>query len=628
MNRTAGILTQLETTLSASGNDLANHFGVAAKTIQSDIEQLNELLAPAAMIRTQNGTYRLVVVDVAGFKALKEKLLADQGNFNDPDFRLSHILSRLARSDAPIRTVELAIDMSVARNTVVTDIARLRRLLAGYSVTVEGRTNVGLTLTGPELGVRLAILKHAQFAAWENLPQVGAINVAMAAAFADHRVPPDLVATMGRWATIIVDRRQLGHPLSGLPGRYNSLRGTPAHQMAARIAARLQTVTDPPLPEAEILFLAIPLAGRRTPLSLDDLGGLVLSAHTRELVGRIFARIWSTMDIRLTPPTLMEQFSTHIAFAINRMRYGLPLADETVTHQVRGEYPVAYRMATIARDQIYDETGLMMEEAEVCLVTTYFQVFLEEYVGANQSRFRVAIATNRGPAVARLIRSQLAKIMPGTTHYVALAPDATEADLAENDLIVATPGLNLASPTPVLELVEVFDHAELARQLDRLRLPHLRQTVPGVSLLCSLLDEDRIVRLSPRASYWDCVIALANHLRHQGLVDEAFQRALSIRESERSSRFDERIGFPRAIAPNDRGLIAALGLLPRSDVESSLKIVILLAIPASSPGEASTLIRAYDEIIRLSANPALVNEIAQLSTYERLLALLESATRG
>ena len=63
MNRAVSILLQLESADSVAKDALAMRCGVAARTISTDVAQLNNSLGTAASIRFSDGRYRLLIVD-------------------------------------------------------------------------------------------------------------------------------------------------------------------------------------------------------------------------------------------------------------------------------------------------------------------------------------------------------------------------------------------------------------------------------------------------------------------------------------------------------------------------------------------------------------------------------------
>ena len=63
MDREMWILRQLETSLTASAEALAERLQVSPRTVTNSINTLNQMLAPAASVRPAAGRYRLYILD-------------------------------------------------------------------------------------------------------------------------------------------------------------------------------------------------------------------------------------------------------------------------------------------------------------------------------------------------------------------------------------------------------------------------------------------------------------------------------------------------------------------------------------------------------------------------------------
>lgn len=138
MNRSAIILTQLETSLSADPQALAQRFGVSVKTIATNIAQLNRTLGSTASIRLQRDRYRLLVLDADAFLTIRDGIVNDTPTLSDRDLREEYILARLMRSEEPISIEQFAVSMNVGRTTAVSDLSRLRKRLTEYDVASRG----------------------------------------------------------------------------------------------------------------------------------------------------------------------------------------------------------------------------------------------------------------------------------------------------------------------------------------------------------------------------------------------------------------------------------------------------------------------------------------------------------
>jgi transcriptional antiterminator/mannitol/fructose-specific phosphotransferase system IIA component (Ntr-type) len=634
MQRAATILTQLETCLSAAPEALARRLGVGVRTVATEVAALNQSLGRTGSVRLTDGRYRLLVVDAEAYREIRDRITGEQESFNDPDRRSAFILAKLTRSDVPVRTEELAAEMCVARSTLSGDIAHLRNALADSEVSIEGRPHVGLRLHGPELAIRTLILRDAYPAAYGTFLIGPELEKAFNDAADEFGFTDDLRASLLRWFTVMLDRTVNGHWLTEAPEAYSEIEGTQAHAFATALARRIAPLIDEDIPTAEILFLALPAAGRRTPTTADLLA--VPSAPPVDvdaLVEHIFGRIRHSMDLGfdVEPSELVVEFSHHIAYMINRLRYSLHV-DRTVDEaELRGRFPVAIRMAEVARDVIAEETGLIMDGAELGLAATYFQVLLEDHAARQHRPFTVAILTGQGPGAARLIRGQLSKLLPQDTSYAILSLSSEPPQLDGIDLVVTTPGSQLHLATPTLELSEVFDRGELIRKLSAMRFTHhgpLALSGESGSMLVSLLDEERFVQLPADSTSADGVSLLVDRLAGLGMVNEAFRSALTAREALAPMQINTAVAFPHASAPDLQGVACALGVIPRGDTEDGLRIIFLMAVPAKTDYDDRILIRVYDEIIRLSQDPLLVRKVSRLTSYVQFFYLMEDYTEA
>jgi mannitol/fructose-specific phosphotransferase system IIA component (Ntr-type) len=601
---------------------------VGTRTVASEVAVLNQTLGRAASVRLAEGRYRLMVVDAVAYRTVRDRLTGEQGSFNEPARRCAYIVARLAQSLVPVRTEELALEMSVGRSTVSADVAQLRPMLAQSDVAIEGRPHVGLSMQGQELAIRTVILRHAYEAAYDTYRIGPELERAFNDTADEFGIEVSQRHTLMRWFTVMLDRTINGHPLTEVPDSYRAVEGSQAHAFGVSLADRVAPLIGGELPSAESVFLALPVAGRRTPTTPDLIEGAGSPLDVGALVTTIFERIDTTMNVSLdlASSEVVSDFAKHVGYMINRLRYSLFVEGAVDLDELRERYPVASRMAQVAREVITEETGLIMDDSELTLAATYFQVFLEEHVARQHRPFRVAIITPQGPGAARLIRAQLAPVLPPDTRYDVLPITSVQPETDDADLVVTTPGSHLRLAVPTLELSEVFDRGELIRKLGAMRFAnHGPLAVSGESgsMLVSLLDEDRFLTLPTGAAYSDAVGRLTGRLRELGMVNEAFLVALAEREALAPMQINDEVAFPHASAAGLAGVACAIGVIPRGDTEPGLRVVFLMAVPDKADYDDRILLRAYDEIIRLSQDAALVRKVSRLNSHVQFFYLME-----
>ena len=617
MSRAAQILNALESTRATSADDFASLLGVSRRTVAGEVAALQELLGAAASITLVEGRYRLLVADPPRYRAVRSGL-ASSTSFNDPNARASFIVARLFRATRPVRIEELAQEMSVGRTTVVADLNRVREHVGEWELEIEGRPHVGLVLRGPELQQRLLVLRHHYPTTYDRHPSWQQIERAVRELMTEAELDPVHVPELTRWGVVATDRAGQSRCLEELPARYRELPGTPAHALAERLAQRLGDA-GAELTGDEVTFLALPIAGIRAPSDSElatDPGGH--GEPIEELVMQSLEAIHAEMQIDLTGAPQLAEFTRHLAYMINRMRYRIWVDDSGVA-SIGQEFPVAHRMATVASRVIEEWVGLPVDGSELGFLTAYFQVFLEAVDQHPRLPLRVAVITPAGRVTAELVRLQLSKLLPATTQYLLLPATATPEEFAGIDLVVATGDHPLPAPVPVLRVGHILDRRALARELDRL---HLRLPNPDGGILASALDEQHFFALPAGTGYADAVDYMTGHIEARGLVERGFGERIREREGLSPTQLDSWVGFPHTTLAADSDVLLAVGVIPREPCEDGVRLIVLLGVPQDSPRGENILVPVYDAVLRLGTRRDLLTRISHLTTFEEFYYFL------
>ncbi len=621
MSRAARVLAMLEDARYVAVDEMAEALGVSRRTITAEVGALQDLLGTSASINLDGGRYRLLIADPARFAEARQAVA--ETTFNDPATRSSYIVARLFRALTPVRIEELGAAMSVSRTTVVADLERARALVAEADLTIEGRPNFGLALRGPELEQRLHVLRRHFDSAYgrdERLARVGAVVREF-----DHDVVPDRAREWTRWAVVSLDRAGAGEQPEFLPEKYRGLASTPAHALASRLADRLTEEFGVELGADERIFLTLPVAGLGTRASGTQDPGTEVDGELHALVEGMLAAVHAEMAIDLGGSDFLNEFARHLAFLVNRMRYRIWVDDSGVA-DIREEYPVAYRMATVACRVVEERVGLPVDRAELGFLAAYFQVFLEAGERHVVKPPQVAVVAGAGVVRAELVRLQLARLLPASTEF-RIVPEgqAGSEALAGVDLVVVTGDGEVTTDAPVLHVTRVLDRLAMERQLERMQLKiPLRGTLSrGGSVLAGALDEAHFFALPPETAYADAVDFMTGHLEARGHVESGFGARIREREAKAGMRLDPWVAFPHATLSSPGGVMLAVGVVPHEATDDGVRLIVLLGVPADAGRSEEVLVAVYDEVLRLGARRDLVDRICRLTSYEQFYYFLE-----
>lgn len=201
--------------------------------------------------------------------------------------------------------------------------------------------------------------------------------------------------------------------------------------------------------------------------------------------------------------------------------------------------------------------------------------------------------------------------MPDQTEFTLLSEKEAE-NRKDFDLIISTSRQYEAADVPVICLGEFFDEVEVLRQIERLKyMGNLDVSMKtGIrSLIATILEPEHFYVLSAEISYTDAVLYMIGQLTKEGVLEEEFKEAFLKREAKSTMLFDEKIGFPHLQYPGGK-IVLAVGVADRGG--PGVCFILLLALPRDSELNDDILIHIYNELLVISSDGTLAEEISKL----------------
>ena len=609
-SRIAQILEIMELRRTARLESLAEKLKVGTKTIRNAIRELNRLLEDSALVESVSGRYALFVLDEKAFQEKKQVIYSQNDYMNSPAKRYGYILNRLMHEEGAVLIDDLADEICVGRTTINGDLKKLREMLESYQLHIVGRTNTGICLEGEEFQLRLFLLEQMYEHVFESFLLDDDLEAMVNGYCREYGLDYVTTRYFLRSYTLMIDRVLNDHPLSSLQEKYHELEQTTAYRFAEKIIEQTIEMFRVQIPMEEILFLSLPIAGMRTPMSRDDKEALEISEEVAELVVKILNRIAYDMNFHISPTDLLDDFVYHINFMLNRLKYRFYIKNYALA-EIRERYPLAYRMAELAKKVIEEQTNLLVVDDELGFLASYFSLFLEEQHYKKPRVFRVGIVCVQGAISGRLIQIRLEKLMSDRTEFELLS-EKDAGGRSDFDLMISTSRTYESDTIPVICLEEIFDEVEVLRQVERLKyLGHLELPVKtGInSLIATILEPEHFYVLDPGLSYTEAVLYIADRLIQEGVLDLSFKEALLKREEKSTMLFDENIGFPHLQYPGEK-IILAVGAADRT--KPGVRFLLFLALPQTAELNDDILIHIYNELLVIASDELLVKEIAGL----------------
>ena len=623
-NRLARILNIMEQKQSVTVDYLSEKMDVSSKTIKNDIKEINNSLKGHAIIENKNNSYILYIFDISQYEQLKNEVYMHDDFMNSPNSRTVFIMQKLMNTDCPYLTDELAYDMNIGRTTVNGDLKKLRKMLEGYNIQIEGKTNTGISLKGNELDIRFFILENMYEGIYKKYP----IDLDLIDAIKEIALKYELdsvsVEYFIKFLTIMIDRFLKGNPIVKLDEKYMELKENSSYIFAKEISEKISKILMTDLPEEEILFISIPIAGMRTPTNAKTIEMLNIKKDTEELISKIKDIIKQEMNINIYSEQVMQEFMYHIKFMINRMKYGFKIRGID-TEEIKNSNSVAYAVAELAADVIEKEEKVDISKEEIALMSVYFGIMIDKSNLEKNKIYSIAIICGTGRISARVVESNLKKIIKNETVMDIYSDSKINSEILNSyDLVISTVKLDIDTDTEIIYIKDVLDKSELKRKIELLKYSDKKEisVIKGMnSIMLSRLDENRFFVLDKSYSYSENVNMMIDILENEGHLDSGFKERIREREEKSSMIFEDTVAFPHTINYASDNIELALGVVPENMVDEKgkyIKLVFLLGLPEDD-GDDTILVRIYDEIIKIASDKKLVNEISKIDNYKDLL---------
>ncbi|MBQ3973160.1 MAG: PTS sugar transporter subunit IIA, partial [Lachnospiraceae bacterium] len=490
-----------------------------------------------------------------------------------------------------------------------------------------GKTSKGMILHGKELDIRSYVLENCYDVLYGDYPLDADVKELISAELRQKAFEKQVGRQFVRYLILMMDRFLTGHYIGKLTDAYYNLTANGEFYRVNEMLDRIGGILHVDFPVEEKIFAFLPIAGMRTPADLGSVQEMELDEAIGPLSEKIMARIREELDISIDPRDFAEEFSYHLMFMLNRLRFKIRQPN-AILEELRAKFPLAYEMSGIAARVIEEEQGLKVNQDERGHLASYFGVFLEENNLGQRRPFRIAVICGTGRVTARLISVQLKKIVDSQVQIKTMSDTAASPELLETyDVILSTVELPFRSPKPVIRIREIFDEKELKQKLEKARYWD-RVDIPVLDdnqfIMSSLLDENKVFFFEKGRSYTDALDEMTEILTDEDYIDQGFGKRLSEREEKGTMVFDNGVAIPHGIQTANDRMLLAMGIFeePAPYKGQKVRIIFYMALPEESDADDMLMIRVYDELLEISRNTAMLDAISKTRNYQELLRIL------
>lgn len=610
---------------------LAQQMGVSTRTVRMAINQFNKELDGIAELVNERGKGFFLKTNN------QQKLDVIIGQLNDitqridsPQKRIATVIDMLLNQDGIITMDEMAFQLNIGRTTLVNELKKASVAFETYNLAIKGKQNKGMYLKGREIDLRFFILDNLFQYLFTEDPLDEDIKDEIIKIANQYDFEMSTRDRLLHSIIIMLDRLLKGHTITEMEDKYQKISKSSDFNIALEITSVLERKLSISIPRNEILFITLPIVGRRTPTNNYSIEDITVTKEITNLLDNIIIYLGFNLNTVKESGDFYKDLQYHLTFMINRLMFNIQLKNPLLV-DIKEKYPLAYKMSEIVGERIFKEYGMKASEDELGYIALYFGVFIENNKDNLKKLEQVVIVCGTGRGTAKIVAMQLKKILnPNTKIDIFSENEVSKSTLDKYDIVFSTVNLPYNIQVPLIILNEIFDEKKVLKQierityLDKFKINEI-SSASSQSVIKLLLNKEKFFILDNSKSYSENLSVMVDQLVLNSFVDDGFKRRLQIREEKGSMIFDKHIALPHTINYQSDKIELALGIFPEIVWEDNhaLKIVFLLALPENTEYDASLLVKIYDEIINISSNTKLVNKLIKVEKYEDLCLYLE-----
>ena len=609
--------------------DLAERFSVSDRSVRTYVRKTNETLGSCAQIeKRRGGGYSLRILNASAFAALRARdAHAGQDAVpTTPETRVDYLLNDLLSRADWITVDGLASILFVSRNVITSDLRQVAATLERFGLVLEKRPHYGIRVTGPEMSRRLCLA---------NLTLDGIIGtggsasldviarcVSESLAEEDFQINSAAYQNLLVHIAVAVERIRANCYVPMEPEHLERLRFTPEYLIAKKVAAAVERELAVELPEEEIGYIAIHLAGKQTlytPGSDTD-ANLVISDEVWNVVSRMLEMVWNAFhfDFR-NDLELRMNLARHIVPLSVRLRYRMRI-DNPLLSDIKQRFPVAYSMALESSCILAEEYGNALSEDEVGYIALAFALAIERQK-SERPRKNILVVCASGQGSARLLEWRYRQEFGTWLDRIETCDVAHVAsrDLTGIDYVFTTVPLERKLPVPVRE-VKYFLDDEDVNSVRRILSGEAAAPAPlaayfdGRLFLGALDAEDKDGALD----------ALCARVAEVHDVPGDFRALVQRREELAQTCFGNFVAMPHPVTPVTTSTFVAVAVLNHSVSWNGQEVRAVFLVSVSSLRDQkldafyrgmARLLTSREAIQKLVSNPDFATLLDVIDTY-------------
>ncbi len=610
---------------------LAGVFDVSDRTIRTYVKKLNGQLEPAAHIhKARGGGYSLVVTDRDAFDRLVQA--SSEGGIralpSTPGGRVSYLLSDLLCRTGWITLDDLSEILFVSRNAISGDLKRVEEQLGRFDLSLERRPHYGIRVRGSEMSRRLCLANITldnlmdSRADDDNRASLNVIAHCVDEVIAEEGFQINSAAYQNLMVHIAIAVRRIREgcyvPMDA--EHLEHLRSSREFAVAGRIASGIEEAFSINLPQEEVAYIAIHLAGKQSLYAGpdDEDKGLVISDEVWNVVSEMLELIWDSYHFDLRGDLeLRMNLARHIVPLAVRLKYRMHI-DNPLLADIKERFTLAYSMALDSSMILAQKYGNRLSDDEAGYIALAFALALERQKG-EAPRKNILVVCASGQGSAKLLEYRYRQEFGSLVDRVVTcdASHVDSVDMTGIDYVFTTVPLHCSLLVPVRQVSFFLDDEDMK---------DLRDLLSDVGLSGSLAPffaPELFVTDLDVSDKREAIERLCECVAECRKVPSDFCELVLRREELAQTSFGNQVAMPHPVQAVSDDTFVCVGLLSHA-IEWNGQAVRAVFLVSVSKAKNKKLESFYRSMAKLLTNKEAIQKLVGNQTWGTLVELLNT----
>lgn len=600
-----------------TSEEIADKINVSKKTVQTTIKNMATMEYGFQILAKKSFGYSLKVVNEKLYKYYLKQLFMQNELPSSPEQRNNYVLMSLLLSDTYIKIDDLCDQIYVSNSTMMLTIKKIKKVLDYYNMSIISKPNYGIKIEGNEIDKRRCIAKAIDFN-WINKKDkecLDAINEVLEDVFTKEKFQISYVSRKRLIKYLQVSLYRIINKHSLEENSYFNCDDEKINMISHIICHKLSKELQIEININEIGLVSVLLMGEQIIDNKHYTENIIYNQQIMDLVQEMLERIYKNFNLDFRSDIeLQMNLCKHLLPLIVRLEYGFQ-SDNQLLDDIKKEYPMAFEIATLASNVIYEEYYRKINEDEIGYIAMSFALSLEKR--KNYFKKNILLVCGTGMGSARLLKMKIEKSFKESINEIIICDvvNINKIDLSSVDYIFTTVHIEKRISKPIVE-IPLFLNEENIYKIKREFKKNEKIRFE------KYFYKDLFLSNNSFKNKEEAIKNICKHIVRKGYSEEGLYDLVMQREKLGKTTFGNLIAMPHPIYSTSERTYISVNIIdkPINWDGSLVQIIFLISI---SKDKSEKLDDFYKGIMNMFTNDVFIKDLIRYQSFDKLLNIVK-----